>query len=221
MAMQMVEETSNLGVALIGCDYLSALALGHILHRSSSLYIVGEFPRVRDISSMLEVGSIDLILMDAGLGDIELTRACEELSTVDFPPTMVVLGDVHPDLAEHLIVAGVTAIIRRGGIAEDLATVLRVIHQGETLILSARDRHFLKPRARHSAKLGKDSYGLLSPQERSVADGVAEGLSNATIARKLHVSEATVKLLVAKIMTKFGVSNRVQIAVMVTQAQHH
>ena len=219
MAVQMVERASDLGVALVGCDYLSVLGVEQVLQRSPFLHVVGDFPGIRDIFSSMEVGSIDLILMDARLGDEELTRACEALSTVEISPTVVVLGDIDPDLAETLITVGVTAIIRREGISEDLATLLRVIHKGETLILGARDRHFLRPRTRHGAKIAKDCYSLLSSQERAVADGVAEGLSNATLARKLHVSEATIKSLVAKILAKFGVCNRVQIAVKVTQAQ--
>lgn len=219
MAVQIGERAPALGVALIGCDYLSSLGLRQALERSSFLLVVGESPGMRDTAPLLGAGSIDLILVDAVLGAVELIRICEELSRSNMPRTVVVLGNVDHDLAEQLIIAGVTAIIRRKGITEDLPTVLRVIHEGETLILSARAHHFLRPRAEHGDKFRSESYGLLSLRERAVAKGVAEGLSNATIARHLYLSEAAIKLLISSIMVKFGVCNRVQIAVRVTQTQ--
>jgi len=51
-----------------------------------------------------------------------------------------------------------------------------------------------------------------------VAEGVAEGKTNLELAADMHVSEATVKLLVSNVMNKLGVDNRVQVAVIATKA---
>jgi non-specific serine/threonine protein kinase len=59
--------------------------------------------------------------------------------------------------------------------------------------------------------------GVLSPREIEVADLVAEGLTNAAIARRLYVSRPTVASHVAHILTKLGFTSRTQIAAWAAQ----
>ncbi|WP_017556401.1 response regulator [Nocardiopsis baichengensis] len=58
----------------------------------------------------------------------------------------------------------------------------------------------------------------LSPREREVLALVGQGLSNAEIARRLHLVEDTVKTHVSSVFTRLGVSNRVQAAVLAYEA---
>ncbi len=58
----------------------------------------------------------------------------------------------------------------------------------------------------------------LTPREREIAMGVGEGHTNSEIAGQLHVSLATVKAHVSQLLTKLGVTNRVQIALLVHDA---
>jgi DNA-binding CsgD family transcriptional regulator len=64
---------------------------------------------------------------------------------------------------------------------------------------------------------GEHGAGVLSPREIEVADLVADGLSNAAIARRLFLSRATVSSHVAHILTKLGYSSRAQIAAWAAQ----
>jgi DNA-binding NarL/FixJ family response regulator len=59
----------------------------------------------------------------------------------------------------------------------------------------------------------------LSGREHEVALAVGQGLANAEIAAQLHMSVATVKAHVSRLLTKLGVENRVQIALLVQEAQ--
>ena len=59
----------------------------------------------------------------------------------------------------------------------------------------------------------------LSAREREVALAVGRGLANAEIAAELYMSIATVKAHVSRLLTKLGVENRVQIALLVQEAQ--
>jgi DNA-binding NarL/FixJ family response regulator len=59
----------------------------------------------------------------------------------------------------------------------------------------------------------------LTDREWEVAEAVAEGKSNATIAKDVYMSEATVKTHVSRILTKTGTENRVQIALLVYDAR--
>ena len=62
-------------------------------------------------------------------------------------------------------------------------------------------------------------FDSLSAREREVALAVGRGLSNAEIAAELYMSVATVKAHVSRLLTKLGVDNRVQIALLVQEAQ--
>ncbi len=59
---------------------------------------------------------------------------------------------------------------------------------------------------------------LPTARELEIARAVAEGLSNAEIARRVFVSEATVKTHLGRAMDKVGVGSRVQLAVLVDRA---
>lgn len=59
----------------------------------------------------------------------------------------------------------------------------------------------------------------LTDREREVATAVGSGASNAEIAAALFMSEATVKAHVSRLLTKLALTNRVQIAILVHDAQ--
>ena len=65
----------------------------------------------------------------------------------------------------------------------------------------------------------RDRVALLTEREREVALAVGRGLGNAEIAGELHLSVATVKAHVGRLFTKLGVENRVQIALVVNDAE--
>jgi DNA-binding NarL/FixJ family response regulator len=58
----------------------------------------------------------------------------------------------------------------------------------------------------------------LTPREHQVAAAIAQGHANADIAAQLHMSLATVKAQVSRLLAKLGASNRVQIALLVQEA---
>ncbi len=63
------------------------------------------------------------------------------------------------------------------------------------------------------------SSAELTDRDREIALGVAEGKANAAIAAELHLSVATVKSHVSAVLSKLGLDNRVQIALLVQDAQ--
>jgi DNA-binding NarL/FixJ family response regulator len=59
----------------------------------------------------------------------------------------------------------------------------------------------------------------LSPRDRDIAHAIAQGKANATIAGDLHLSVSTVKNHVSAMLAKLALDNRVQIALLVQDAQ--
>ena len=68
------------------------------------------------------------------------------------------------------------------------------------------------------AAAAKEQVEVLSPREREVLALVGAGLSNAEIARRLFLVEGTVKAYVSAVLTRLGVKNRVQAAIVAYEA---
>ncbi|WP_278373167.1 response regulator transcription factor [Brevibacterium casei] len=60
---------------------------------------------------------------------------------------------------------------------------------------------------------------MLTAREREIAEAVAQGMTNAQVARSLFVSTATVKTHLARIFDKLEVSTRVQLALLVNESR--
>ncbi|ALE04749.1 hypothetical protein AL755_03410 (plasmid) [Arthrobacter sp. ERGS1:01] len=220
MTLVTTEEPAMIRLALVGCEYLTRLGLSRILAGAPFLQNVGTVERAHDVLQLLSVGTLHLVLVDAGMGRVEAIRTCEEISAFPHPPGVVVLGDFDEQTAGELIVAGAAAILAPAAVTGDLPAVLRVVHLGGVLI--PHPRVYLSADAAESseARRFKESCARLNAREHAVAKGIADGLSNADLGRQLLLSEATIKLMVSKVMLKLGAGNRVQIAVIVTKAQY-
>ncbi len=74
------------------------------------------------------------------------------------------------------------------------------------------------PGQRSRAAAARERLALLGEREREVATAVGRGRANAEIAAELFMSVPTVKTHVSRILTKLGLNNRVQIALLVHDA---
>lgn len=218
MSLYVVEETTTLRMAVVGCDYIRNLGLAQLLNHVDFIDVLGTVPDVNALTDLVETAPVDLILMDAGITSGDLQQMCRALRNANGTPTVVVMGDLPFEVAESLIFVGVSAILHHGLIAEDLPVVLRMIHRGGALMVSDCAREALLERSSSFDINNRLRLDTLNIRERAVAQGVAEGMSNGQLATAMHVSEATVKLLVSTVMNKLGASNRVQIAVIATKA---
>jgi DNA-binding NarL/FixJ family response regulator len=104
--------------------------------------------------------------------------------------------------------------------AERARTALSTAHALYTRLGAARDlsrlrdtlrRHRIR-RAPRVPSTPATGWGGLTPAERSVADLVAEGLTNRQIAQRLYLSHRTVQSHVAKVLAKLGLQNRAEVA---------
>lgn len=205
-------------MGVVGCDYITSLGLAQLLADAPYLDIVGSAPDCQGALELMSSEPLDLVLVDAAMGRDELIHSCTKFAAVPNPPSVVVMGDLDYTFAEDLLLAGASAILHHGRIAEDLPTLLRVIHGGGALLLNAGAHDAFKVRNQHCHKGHRDRFDSLNVRERAVAAGVAEGLTNLQLSAAMHVSEATTKVLVSNVMNKLGVDNRVQVAVSVTKA---
>ncbi len=111
--------------------------------------------------------------------------------------------------------AGASGFLLKDASRDQLATAVRTVWAGQALLAPAITRRLIEDFCRGPAPGadGGSAASHLSERELDVVRAVALGLSNAEIAAKLYLSEATVKSHVARVLAKLSLRDRVQIVV--------
>jgi DNA-binding NarL/FixJ family response regulator len=159
-----------------------------------------------------------VILMDIrmpGLDGLEATRriaADTELADVH----IVILTTFGLD--EYLFDAlrfGASGFLLKDTEPADLATAVRVVAQGDSLISPSMTRRLVAEFASRAKEPPPTAeLDTITQREREVMTLVADGLTNDEIAKKLYMSPATVRTHVSRAMTKLGVRDRAQLVVL-------
>jgi DNA-binding NarL/FixJ family response regulator len=162
----------------------------------------------------------DVVLMDVrmpSLDGIEATRQLAGTGDGDPGPRVLILTTF--DLDEYVfdaLRAGASGFLLKDVTAERLFDAVRVVAAGEALLAPAVTRRLISEFTR--LRPAKDAVpsaalGALTPRETEVLRLVAEGLSNPEVARRLVVTEETVKTHVSRILAKLGLRDRTQAVV--------
>jgi DNA-binding NarL/FixJ family response regulator len=160
----------------------------------------------------------DVVLMDVrmpGLDGIEATR--QLAGTVDPCPRILILTTF--DLDEYVfdaLRAGASGFLLKDVTAERLFDAVRVVAAGEALLAPGVTRRLISEFTRLRPvpePLPSTALSALTPRETEVLRLVAEGLSNPEVARRLVVTEETVKTHVSRILAKLGLRDRTQAVV--------
>ena len=119
--------------------------------------------------------------------------------------------------------AGAAGYVLKQIKGSDLVSAVRTVATGQSMLdpaTTARLMHSL--RGLEAAKPPEDErLAVLSERERSVLDLIGEGLTNRQIAKRLYLSEKTVKNHISRLLGKLGVERRVQAAVIAAQVHEH
>jgi DNA-binding NarL/FixJ family response regulator len=202
-------------VLVVDDEELVRTGLRLILDAEPDIGVVGTASDGRQAVAEVRRLCPDVVLMDIrmpGLDGLEATRRI--LTEPDVPPCKVVILTTF-DVDEHVyeaLRAGASGFLLKDVPADQLAHAVRVAAAGEALLAPSVTRRLIASFARPAAPAPVPVAGLseLTPRELEVLTLLAEGLSNAEIATRLFVGEATVKTHVARILTKLGVRDRVQ-----------
>ncbi|ANJ08637.1 response regulator transcription factor [Streptomyces parvulus] len=188
-----------------------------LLNTQPDIEVIGQAVDGRDAVAKVAEQAPDVVLMDIRmpeLGGIEATRLITGAT-----PEIRVLVLTTFDLDEYVyeaLRAGASGFLLKDASADQLAEAVRVVAAGDALLAPGITRRliaeFSRLDDRPRAPL-KDRVGELTERETEVLALIAQGLSNAEIARRLVVAEQTVKTHVGRILVKLGLRDRTQAAV--------
>ncbi|MFE3683270.1 response regulator [Streptomyces sp. NPDC059095] len=164
----------------------------------------------------------DVVLMDLRMPGMDGITAIERLARRDAqPPPIVVLTTFDADqYVLRALRAGATGFLVKSTPPEELIGLVRVAAEGHTVLSPAAARRLIAAStdglsARDHAR---ERVALLTERETEVLAGLGEGLSNARIAARLHLSEATVKGYVSRTLDKLECANRTQAGLLAHEA---
>ena len=188
------------------------------LETQDGLEVVGEAGDGREAVERARELRPDVVLMDIRMPHMDGVEATARLTGagIEPPPRVLVLTTF--DLDEYVfgaLRAGAAGFLLKDASRERLVEAIRVVHGGDALLSPSITRRLVEDYATRTDPLEPPTALLeeLTPREREVLVLVARGLSNGEIAKRLVVTEATVKSHVGNLLLKLGLRDRVQAVV--------
>lgn len=220
-----------IGVMIVDDQRATRMGLSLIINRADDLKVVAEAVHGQDALDQLVVlfqehrPLPDVVLMDVRmpvLNGIDATARITQL----YPSirTLVLTTYDQDEFAFGALSAGASGFLLKDTRTAELHQALRAVSSGDA-ILTPRitrellNRHMLRPVASPQQRAARRRLNHLSPREREVSELVAEGLTNAEIAQRLVLAPDSVKKNVTRILTKLDLRDRVQLVILMRDAQ--
>ncbi|WP_263118029.1 response regulator transcription factor [Cellulomonas fimi] len=213
---------SAIRVLLVDDQPLLRMGFTLVLQDEDDLDVVGEASDGAEAVAQVAALRPDVVLMDVrmpGTNGIEATR---QIVASGADARVLILTTF--DLDEYAFAAlreGASGFLLKDARPGDLIAAIRSVASGDAVISPRVTRRMLELFSGEMPGVGQTAPAVADPKlesltarEREVLLAVAEGLSNAEVAERLFLSEATVKTHVGRILTKLEVRDRVQAVVL-------
>lgn len=173
------------------------------LKSDAELDVVGEAASGADIGPILMRATPDVVLMDLSMPDVDGIQATRRALAARPEVRVVMLTTFsEPDQVNAALDAGAVGYVLKDADPEEIIRAVKSAARGESPFSPRAASALLERRAQR--RLGDD----LTPRERDVLRLIGQGLVNKQIARRLGISEKTVKAHLTSVFQTIGVSDR-------------
>jgi DNA-binding NarL/FixJ family response regulator len=215
--------SGGIRVLLVDDEELVRFGLRTVLEAAGDFEVIGEAGDGEAAVRAAHELRPDVVLIDIRMPVLDGLAATRRILALPHPPQVAVLTTFHVDEYVYAaLAAGAAGFLLKDTPPREIAAAVRAVADGTAtlspavtskLIDSYIDRAAAPRRQRARRRLAE-----LSEREREVLRLVGRGEPNATIARELFVSEATVKTYVSRLLGKLELANRTQAAILAHEA---
>ncbi|MDG4826468.1 response regulator transcription factor [Asanoa sp. WMMD1127] len=212
-------------LAIVDDDPLVLAGLRILMGGSPDIVVVAEAKDGTEVDALADAHWPDVVLMDIRMPKVDGLVATRRLRSRPAPPHVIVLTTFHHDeYVLDALRAGASGFLLKDTPPLEIIAAVRTVAAGSATLSPAVIRqlidHVADPaagprRATARARLA----AALTDREREVAVALGRGWSNAEIAAELRMSVPTVKGHVSRLLTKLDLNNRVQVALLVHDAE--
>jgi DNA-binding NarL/FixJ family response regulator len=212
-------------VLIVDDDPLVRAGLTMMLGGASGIDVVGEAADGSEVLGALDRHRADVVLMDLRMPKLDGIAAMELVRRQPRPPAVLVLTTFDTDdQVLRALRLGAAGFLVKDTPPAEIVRAIELVAAGESMLSPTVTRRLIDRLAgdaeasrRHTE--ASKLLSELSPRDREIAGAIAQGKSNAAIAAELHLSVATVKSHVSAMLAKLLLDNRVQIALLVQDAE--
>ena len=204
-------------IVLVDDQELVRAGFRMVLDAQPDMAVVGEAGDGAAAITMLRTVSADVAVMDVRMPRLDGIEATRQICQAGSRPRVLMLTTFDLDeYAYAALKAGASGFLLKDVPPEELLFGIRAVHSGDAVVAPSTTRRLIDRFVPLLPTGGPPPSDLaeLTEREHEVLIQVAAGLSNAEIATRLFVSEATVKTHVGRILAKLGLRDRVQAVVL-------
>ncbi|WP_114558967.1 response regulator [Desertihabitans aurantiacus] len=205
-------------VVLVDDQELVRTGLRALAERDGDITVVGEADNGRSGLGLVRQLRPDVVLMDLRMPQLDGIAATRSITAdpalADVRVVVLTTFDGDEEIAAAIEAGAAGYLLKDIGPA-DLRAAIRTVHAGEALLSPAVTRKVLATFvARTPRRLRPELVAALTPREREVLARVGLGESNDEIGRSLHLSPATARTYVGRLLTRLGARDRAQLVVL-------
>lgn len=189
--------------------------LKQILELEDDMVVVAQAPNGEEAIKVVNEYHPDVILMDINMPGMNGLQAIKEMKSTNIASRIIVLT-IHED-REYLfktLQMGAEGYVLKDADPSVLVEAIRSVNRGQSYIQANMTKELVREFNRVTLHdKGKSEENSLTSRELEVLELIAEGMINKEIAKRLYISEKTVKNHVSNIFRKLNVSDRTQAAI--------
>lgn len=217
----MNDQVRGIRIAIVDDQALVRTGFRMVLEAEADFEVVGEAGDGATAIDLARSTAIDVMLMDVRMPGIDGIAATAAVTAAEQGPRVIVLTTF--DLDEYAfaaIRAGASGFLLKDVRPQELTAAIRTVYSGEATLSPRITRRMIElfaselPAAPSAKPTEPTRLSTLTPREREILVAIAEGLNNAELATRFHLSESTVKTHVGRILQKLDARDRVHLVIL-------